>query len=181
LRRTLVLSGLVALGVALVVVVRPPVRETGREAVRGQRVLRLRDPVVERLEVELGDRRFTARPTGAGWEIDGRPASRGTTEALGSLLDTLVELRAVDAFHPRDGSSYGLDRPRGTIAVTTDRGTSRLVLGDWNAAGSTIYARRGTDTRVLRVGIYLLSTLERVFYHRDLADPPAGEAASPPT
>jgi hypothetical protein len=152
--------------------VRAPVRTTGPEAVRGRPVFHARRGAVRGLDVTVGDRRFTARRADEGWEIDGEGASAGTAEALTNLVETLVDLRAVDAFRPRDGGTYGLDRPRGTIElVTIDGRRARLVLGGLNAAGSTVYARRDGDRRVLRVGIYLLSAVERVFYHRDL--PPA--------
>ena len=47
------------------------------------------------------------------------------------------------------------------------RGVRRLVIGDLNAAGGALYARREGDPRVLEVGSALLSDLERVFFNRD--------------
>jgi hypothetical protein len=135
-------------------------------------VVRVVPAHVRALEVRLGDRRFAARRTREGWEIDGRPASRRSAEALTDLVETLGRLRALDAFRPRDAASFGLDRPRGTIAVVTAHRTRRLLLGDANAAASALYARREGDPRVLQIGTLLLSDIERVFYTRD-GPPPA--------
>jgi hypothetical protein len=167
LRRILVFAGLVALGALLVAVIRAPERKTGFYAVRGTRVVRVPRHAVRRLDVALGARRFSAEHWAGGWQIDGHPASPGTAAALDDLTDTLVGLRAVDAFRSRDASSYGLDRPRGTIDVFTARGVHRLLLGSLNAAGSTFYARRLGDPRTLQLGTLLLSEIERVFYNRD--------------
>ena len=117
------------------------------------------------LEVTLGDRRFAARRTADGWEIDGRPASPRTAEALGDLVVTLARLRAIDVPAARR-ASYGLDHPRGTIVVDMARDRRRLVLGSPNAAASALYARRDGDPRVIQVGIMLLSEIERVFFTR---------------
>jgi hypothetical protein len=121
---------------------------------------------VRGIEVALGERRFAARRTEQGWEIDGSAAGRGAAEALDGLLDTLVHLRAVDTFRNRDTSAFGLARPRATIDLVTVRGVRRLVIGDMNVTGTTLYARRIGDPRVLQVGTLLLSELERVFYFR---------------
>jgi hypothetical protein len=157
----------VALGAALVLSVRAPLRPTGRDAVRGHRVLGVARQAVRGIDVVLGERRFTARHTASGWETDGRLASPPTADALHDLVETLVGLRSVDAFRARDTSSYGLDRPQATIEVLTPRGVRRVVLGALNSSGSAVYARRSGDPRVLQVGAGLLSTLERVFYTRD--------------
>ena len=169
MRRTAVLAALVALGAALVVLVRAPVRPRGQLAVRGHRVFGVGPHAVRGIDVVLEARRFGARRTAEGWEIDGRRASLGTAAALDDLLESLVGLRAVDSFRSRDAASYGLERPRATIEVATARGVRRLVIGDLNAAGSALYARRVGDPRVLQVGSALLSDLERVFFTRDQA------------
>ena len=167
MRRTLILAGLVALGATLVVLVRAPVRPRGQLAVRGHRVFGVGRHAVRGIDVALEARRFGARRTAEGWEIDGQRASAGTAAALDDLLETVVGLRAVDSFRSRDTASYGLERPRATIEVVTARGVRRLAIGDLNAAGSALYARRSGDPRVLQVGSALLTDLERVFFNRD--------------
>jgi hypothetical protein len=151
----------------LVLSVRAPVRQIGRDAVRGHRVFGVGRHAVRGIDVVLDGRRFSARRTAGGWETDGRPASAATADALHDLQDALVGLRSVDAFRARDTSSYGLDPPRATIEVLTARGVRRVVLGAMTSAGSAVYARRSGDPRVLQVGAGLLSALERVFYARD--------------
>ena len=93
MRRTLVLAGLVVLGATLVVLVRAPLRPRGQFAVRGHRVFGLGRGAVRGIEVALEGRRFSARRTAEGWEIDGRRASPGTAAALDDLLETVVGLR----------------------------------------------------------------------------------------
>jgi hypothetical protein len=162
----------VLVGLALAAIVRRPIVPSGPEAVRGPRVFRTGGaPMVREIAGTLADTGFIARAQAGGWDIDGRPAEPATADALGDLCDALVRLRAVDTFRPRDQATYGLDRPRGTVTLRTARGTRRLVLGDLNAAGSAVYARRDADPRVMQVGTQLLSQLERVLYHRDRSRP----------
>ena len=174
LRRTIALGGLVAVGVALVVLVKAPVRQTGHEAVRGSRLLRVARVAVRGIEVELEGRRFAAERAADGWRLDGRPASAGAADALNDLLELLVDLRAVDAFRAADPRVFGLDRPRATVELVTPPSRHRLVVGGFNVAGSVAYARRDRDPRVFQVGTFLLSSLERVFYQRDGAKPADG-------
>jgi Domain of unknown function (DUF4340) len=147
--------------------VKAPVRRTGQLAVRGHRVFGVARHALRGIDVGLGSRRFSARRTADGWEMDGRPASTGTADALDDLVATLAGLRAVDSFRSRDGSSYGLEHPRATIEVTTAYRTRRVVIGELNAAGSAFFARREGDPRILQVGSALLGSLERVFFNRD--------------
>ena len=155
------------LGVALLAVVRRPVRPTGSAAVRGHRVFDAgRVRALREIAVTLGARTFVAHPREGGWEIDGRPADAPTADALNDLRDVLADLRAVDVFRPGAGAGFGLDPPRATITVGGAR-PIRLALGDLNAASSALYARCDGDPRVMQVGTLLLSQLERVFYQRD--------------
>ncbi|HJQ82887.1 MAG TPA: DUF4340 domain-containing protein [Candidatus Binatia bacterium] len=157
----------------LVALVGPPARpRLGRDAVTGHRVFPFPRHAVRTVDVTLGERRFGARRTTNGWEIDGQPAAHGVAVALDDLVEALVALRALDAFRSRDGSSYGLDASRATIALATARKTRRLEIGDTNPAGSAFYARRAGDPRVLQLGTGLLGDVERVFYNRD--GPPPG-------
>jgi hypothetical protein len=162
----------VAFGTALVLAVRPPRREAERAERRGHRVFRISGGGLEALELLTPEARLVARPMHAGWEIDGAPATRGMAAALDDLRAMLVDLRAVDVFRPRDGSSYGLDRPRVTVVVRTRRVVRRVALGAPNAAGSAFYARRDGDPRVMQVGSLLVSAIERVFYERARAQRP---------
>src|SRR5262249_17953410 len=141
LPRTVALVGLVLVGLGLVAIVHRPHVPMGLEAVRGHHVLGVGRQAVQEIAVALSGREFVARPDAGGWEIDGREAEPGTADALGDLTETLVRLRAVDVFRPRETATYGLDRPRATITVRTAGATRRLLLGELNAAGSALYAR----------------------------------------
>lgn len=159
----MLLAAFVALATILVFVVRPPVRRTGLYAVRGHRVFGVARADVRGLEVSVGERRIVARRTAGGWEVSGRPAGTSEADTLNDLVDTLVGLRAVDAFRGRDQSSFGFDRPRAEIDLLTNRGRRRLVLGNLNAAASAVYARREHDPRVFTVGALVLTEIERLF------------------
>ncbi len=172
LRRTLLLLALVVLGALLVTIVRPPVRPTGLEAVRGHRVFGA--AAVQGVEVSWEGRKFVARRESAGWEIDGQHASPEAAAALADLVAALRDLRAVDVFRPREVATYGFERPRGTIVLTTKHRVRRLVVGELNAAGSALYARREGDARVLQIGLAIASAVERVLYNRDRQRPEIG-------
>lgn len=167
MRRTLLLVLLVAIGAMALVVVEAPYRPTSRELVRGPRLLKVPAKAIRELRVVFGDRRFTATRTAAGWTLDGAPASPGAAEALDDTVATMLDLRAIDAFRAEQLGQFGLASPQGSITVVTARGTRRIELGDFNAAGSAIYARRDGDRRVFQVGVFLPSAVERVLYQRD--------------
>ena len=156
-----------AVGALLAAIVRPPPRRTGFYALRGHRIFAVRGASVQGVDVQYRGRRFVARRTASGWDIDGSGASHGASGAIGDLVDTLVTLRAIDVFRPRDQTAFGFDRPHATIDLVTSRRRQRLVLGGLNAAGSALYARHDRDPRVFLVGTLLLSEIERVFYERD--------------
>jgi hypothetical protein len=135
---------------------------------RGARVFHLRAAMVRAIDLSLEGRRLMAERRQDGWEIDGRPGTPATEQALDDLVASLVELRSVDLFRPRDEATFGLDAPRAIVALHVRRRTRRLVIGSPNAAGSAYYARRDGDPRILVVGAALLSEIGRVFYQRDL-------------
>jgi hypothetical protein len=168
-RRTLALAALLVAGVVLVLLVRAPVRPTGLAALRGHRVVRLPAAAVVRVELAHAGETLRARRTGAGWEVDGRSAGAGVTEALVDLVGMLTGLRAIDVFRARDNATYGLDRPRSHIVVGTTRRTVELELGDLNSGGNAVYARRAGDPRVLLLGTTVASAVERVLYQRKVA------------
>ena len=147
----------------LVALVRAPERRSGAEAVRGRRVFEA-ERVVDAVEGRWDGRGFTARRTAGGWEVDGQAAPPPASVALDDLVTGLVDLRALDAFRPRDQARFGLDAPRGTIALWRGDRVQRLAIGDMNAAGSAFYARLEGETRVLQVGSGLTSSLERVLF-----------------
>lgn len=168
MRRALVLLLLVLGAVALVLVVGSPPRQSGPESVRGPRVLRVAAAAVREIALQGATRQLVAVRTAAGWRLDDRPATPGQAEALDALVETLVGLRAVDAFRTSDRAVLGLDPPAATVAVRTDRRTRTLRLGSPNAAGSALYAEREGHPRVFLVGTGLLSAIDRVFYQRDV-------------
>jgi hypothetical protein len=172
-RRTVVLLLLVLAVAGLVLVVEPPPRLSGPESVRGPRVLRVRAGAVREVTLRGATRELVAARTPDGWRLDGRPATAGQGEALDALVETLVGLRAVDAFRPGDRAAVGLDPPAATITVRTDRRTRTLQLGMPNAAGSAVYAERAGHPRVFLVGTGLLSAIDRVFYQREVGEKPS--------
>jgi hypothetical protein len=176
-RRTLALGLLAAAGVALFVLVRPPVRRSGPETARGPRLFRTSAAGIRRIEIAIGAQRVAAERTADGWRANGVAADAAAVEALDDLADLLARLRVVDAFRATDLAPFGLAPAQGTVAIATRHGTQRVALGSLNAAGSALYARRDGTPRVFQVGTYLLSALDRVA-ERTGARPPAS-ALSP--
>jgi len=156
---------LVVIGLGLLLWIEPPHRKTGAELARGPRALRIVPGRVTALELRVGVRRTTAARGPTGWTVDGRAAAPLVASALDDLVAALAGLRAVDAFRTPDFAAFGLDPPAATITVTSSDGVRRLALGKLNATGATVYARRDDHPRVLRLGVYLLSVLERVLSH----------------
>jgi hypothetical protein len=66
-----------------------------------------------------------------------------------------------------------LDDSPGTLEIVGGGRPTRLVLGRMNAAGSAVYARRDDSPRVLLLGAYILSAIDRVFYQRNHERDPA--------
>jgi hypothetical protein len=166
-RRTLLLALLVAIGGVALWIVEAPHRPTSRELVRGSRLVKAKPSAIREVSAVLGERRFRATRTGDGWRIDGAPASAGVADALNDVVQTLADLRAIDAFRGDGLSQFGLEQPHGAVTIVSADDTERLQLGDFNTAGSAIYARRDGDPRVFQIGVFLPSALERVFYQRD--------------
>jgi hypothetical protein len=162
MRRTLLLIALVVAGAIAVLVTEPPPRRTGQELARGPRVFRTSPGGIRGIELTLGGRRLVAERTHEGWSSGGAPVAPSTREALHELATCLAGLRAVDAFRTTSFAGFGLDPPNGLLVLATPRGPQRLALGSLNAAGSTLYARRDDEQRVLQIGVYLASVLERV-------------------
>jgi hypothetical protein len=167
-RRTFIVAGAVALAGMLVLLVKPPPPRTGEASVHGPRLVRMRAESVESVAITIGQHHAAARRVGGRWTVAGRAASPPLEDALTDLLRTLTTLRAVDRFRPRDGAAFGFDPPRATIELGTRRGTTRIVLGELNAARSAVYARREGAAHVWLVGLYLVSALERVIYFASL-------------
>jgi hypothetical protein len=135
--------------------------------------VKIRPDAVQRLIFTHADRRLDARRDGSGWLVDGRPSGAALRDALDDLVAVLTSLRAVDRFRAPDDAPYGLDESPGTLEVIGGGRHVRLVLGRLNAAGSAVYARRDGSPRVVLLGAYLLSALDRVFYHRNRERAPA--------
>jgi hypothetical protein len=159
----------VLLAGALVVLVDPPPRPTGEEAVSGPRLVRMPMASVERVVIAIGERRAAAERSGGRWTAAGRPASAPLAAALDDLLATLATLRAVDRFRPRDGATFGFEPPRASIELGAPDRTTHIVLGELNAARSAVYARRDGSPQVWLIGLYLVSALERVIYFASAA------------
>lgn len=170
MRRTLLLALLVAVGGIALVVVEAPYRPTSRELVRGPRLMKAPATSIREIAAVFGEQRFTATRVDGAWRIDGAAAPDGVAAALDDVVQTLVELRAIDAFRGDGLAQFGLETPHGTVTIVSDDDTERLVLGDFNTSGSAIYARRDGDPRVFQIGVFLPSALERVFYQRDDVD-----------
>lgn len=179
-RRTIALAALVAAGIAGVLLVDAPVVSLPREQVSGPRVFKVAAAAVTAVEIALADGRTRAVRTGAGWTVDGVPAGERLEAAIGDLVGLLVELRAVDRFRDEHDEPFGLDEPIGRLTLEAPQRTMRLALGDFNAARSAVYARRDRQPRVLLIGAYLLTAMDRVFYYLHQERDPASASGQRP-
>lgn len=173
MRRTLLLLALGAVVFAALHLVPPPRHETGEaRAARGHRMFAAHAGAVRGLSVSQGARRVEATRTVAGaWAIDGVVIDGVALDAVDGLLKALLRLRALDAFRPLDGATFGLDNPRGTVDLRTDQRTWRLLIGGHTADGAAFYAKQAGDPRVFKVGAGLDSQIERLLYvSRTLSD-----------
>jgi hypothetical protein len=156
------LVALVVVAFALALWIEPQRRQTPAELARGPRAMRIVPGDVERVEVRRGPERVEATRAPIGWTIDGRAAPPMKAQAVDDLVQLLSTVRAVDAFRAEDLATFGLEPPSATIVVTTGAGERRLAIGVLNTTGATVYARCDDHPRVLRLGVYLLSVVERV-------------------
>lgn len=177
--RLVVLAVLVAAAGVAVLLVRDERPLGGQAAVHGPRVFRTSPGAVERVVVTVGDRAVDARRQDGAWTVAGRRAGAQTRDALDDLTRELCALRAVDRFRPRDGATFGLAVPGATVTVDDGRRETRLLLGHPNAARSALYARRDASSRVLVIGIGLLTSLERVLYFERVERGGAASGSAP--
>ncbi len=101
---------------------------------------------------------------GAGWltSASGRQIPADVVDGLLATLAGLPPLMVIASADDLD--DYGLDRPRQEIvfaAVGSDD-TLRLALGDYNPAGTAVYARRADDDAVFLVGAVIRWETEKV-------------------
>jgi len=148
--------------VALALLIRAPLRPVPR--MHGPRLVRIPSARVDAMTVALDERRIALVRHDGGWDVDGAPATPAVADAARDLLDALATLRALDAFRAGDAARFGLAPPRGSVLVRAGAREDRLVIGGLTAGGDGVYARRGDERRVLRVGTGLLSAIERFFY-----------------
>ena len=104
------------------------------------------------------------------WRIVEPVAARGDAREIESVLRAL-EIgkisRVIQEEEPEKGETaepYGLQSPYVTIDLTTRKYTESLALGNTGPLSSTLYARRGSDQKILlttlMVGDFRAKTLE---------------------
>lgn len=172
MRRVLLLAALATAAGLGVLLVPAPRQLSGPESVRGPSVLRVHAGEIRAISVRVETRTFAATRTDGGWLVGDRPAPPPLAEAIDALVAMLTGLRAVDAFRAADRTEFGLDAPRAIVVVDTPRGVRTMRLGRVDSSGSTIYASREGDPRVFRVGIALVSAIDRVLYQAAQAEAP---------
>jgi len=160
------LLAFVVAGALLVLVTDPPDLPSSRRGAEGPLLVTAAGEV-ERVSATLRGRGFGAVRQGGDWRVDGAAVGAGATAALEDLVETLRELRAIDAFRTDDPGQFGFAEPQATIEVGTPAGSSRLLLGVFTPSAVAVYARLEGDPRVFQVGSHLLSAVERVLYLRD--------------
>jgi Domain of unknown function (DUF4340) len=140
---------------------------------RNKDLLVFQDDDVKQVEIKAGDGATVTltRKDKDAWTVGpgGHPAD--PTEAR-SYLSSLRSTRAADFPDdaPTDLKQYGLDAPRLTVTVTTDKGTKTLLLGAETTAGAQgtpqgttkqIFAKRGDQPTVYAVGDWTFRSLAK--------------------
>ena len=152
-------------GALLLVVEAPPRR--GPESVRAGRASCVRAASVR--AVELAPKRHQVAAVRAGRLAldDPARATPARSSALDTLVTTLAELRAVDAFRPERGASSDSTRPPPRSRSAPRIARSCCGSARRNASGGSVSRRASGHPRIFLVGTGLLSALERVFYQAD--------------
>jgi hypothetical protein len=108
---------------------------------------------VRSLRVEKAGKLVAAlsRPDGsAGWDISEPIKAEGDDTAANALVDALLSLKQKkDLGDEKDGKPYGLDSPVAAVSVKTEDGKeARLEIGADNPFDSTVYVRKGGETKI---------------------------------
>ena len=89
------------------------------------------------------------------------PADQG---AISSLLGTFSSLNSERLVEEKaaDLATYGLDAPKLEVDLTEkDNKTQQLLLGDATPAGNSIYAKLGSDPRILTIPSYDKTSMDK--------------------
>jgi hypothetical protein len=124
-----------------------------------------------KIKAEAGDVTSLKKDSGA-WRIVApveAPASDTDASAIANVLGQMQIIRVIDE-NPTDLKDYGLDAPRIEVDFKGDGGkaTGRLVVGGKTATGGDLYVRRNDEKRVLLVGQYDETALNKSTF--DLRD-----------
>src|SRR3954464_14671839 len=126
---------------------------------------------IDEIEIksESGDR-TTLRKKGSDWEIVQPVPAPSDPAAVSGITTNLasVEIQRVIDDNPPDLKEYGLDTPRGEVALKANGQQRRLLLGQKTPAGSDVYAKLPDSKRVFLVPSFLDSTFNRSTF--DLRD-----------
>jgi hypothetical protein len=97
------------------------------------------------------------------------PAAETDTTGIANALAQMQIVRVIDE-NPTDLKDYGLDAPRIEVEFKGDAGKAagRLVIGGKTSTGGDLYVRRNDDKRVLLVGSFEETALNKSTF--DLRD-----------
>ncbi len=107
------------------------------------------------------------------WSIVEPIHAKGDSRAIGNMLRALElgKISRVIQEDAQDLSRYGLDSPNATIQLTAGGQSETIILGDVGPLTSTLYARRGSDKRILLTTLSVTDFRRksvRTFRHKDV-------------
>jgi hypothetical protein len=123
--------------------------------------------------IQEGSRELRAMREAGEWRIQG-PAGPLDRQAVEAVVGTLASLVPLDVFERSDldRAAIGLDPPRARVQLDVT-GRSRpivLLFGDYTPSGGTVYGALDGDPRLFRIGVLVVSEIERALYRSRAGD-----------
>jgi hypothetical protein len=144
---------------------------------RDKTILKVDRDKVDRLEIELPDRRISFAKQGAEWRITAPIEARADFAAIEGILGRLnaspmKSITAPDVKDPKQLKEYGLDVPSATVRVVSGSAQAGLALGK-TAGDAVVYAKDLSRPMVFTVESALADELKKPaddFRIKDLFD-----------
>jgi len=107
---------------------------------------------------------------GSGWKLTAPSAVPADSAQIDTLLSSIstAEMNEVVTEQPASLATYGLEKPRLTVAVTADGAPVTLLLGNKTPDDASLYAKTPAKARVFTVPSYLEGTFDKKAF--DLRD-----------
>ena len=121
---------------------------------------------IEAFSYTLDEETLSFTLSGTEWTCDSEESLDLDEDLIEDLLANLEEITASDSFTDyEDLSEYGFDDPSHVITVTTEAGTTTILIGDYNSFSGVYYMKIEDEDR-----IYLISGTLGSAFSDELSD-----------